>query len=128
MQLGTILVVIAVATLAVAGCGSGGSGDASPTATAGQEQGVTAARAATWPTEWCESLHVGMNRTDAVEAMGEPVETFADQDQWQGFGYSFTAFYDETGTISQLDYDATGLTAAQHAKLTCEETRQDVTG
>ena len=38
--------------------------------------------------------------------MGKPTGTFNDQDDWEAFNESFTAFYDAYGNVTQLDDDS----------------------
>lgn len=122
------LLLVPLAALALlAGCG----GNAKPASSSidpdtGQNLSEpyqpSMAQVRNWPAAWC-NLHVGMSRQDTRKPMGSPTETFPDQDSWDAFGYSFTAFYDEYGSIRQLDYNTLGISAAQKARIPCADTR-----
>lgn len=107
-----------LAVLALASCGGAGPAVRQATPT-----GPDAATVSQWPAKWCGDVHAGQDRADIVATMGTPTETYADQDQWDGFGYHFTAFYDENGTARQLDVNDIAMSAAQKAKIACDASR-----
>lgn len=111
--------LILTAAVAIGACG----GSPAPAVQRATPQEPDAAAVAEWPAKWCGDVHVGNARADVVATMGTPTESYADQDQWDGFGYHFTAFYDETGTVSQLDINTIQMSDSQKAKVTCDETR-----
>lgn len=63
-----------------------------------------------WPAKFC-SLKEGMTRDQVREVMGEPTSEYfgadANQDEWDGYHVSVTAFYDIDDRVQQLD-DSTG--------------------
>jgi hypothetical protein len=74
-----------------------------------------------WPGKFC-SLTIGMSRDEVHQVMGPPTSSFSDssanQDEWDGYDVSVTAFYDINDKVQQLD-DSTGTSA-----LPCESSRR----
>ncbi len=74
-----------------------------------------------WPIKFC-TLSIGMNRNETHAVMGAPTSSFADsssnQDEWDGYNVSVTAFYDVDDKVRQLD-DSTGT-----SELPCESSRK----
>lgn len=95
------------ALLALAACGGGSDG----------QDGVSAARAATWPAKWCQA-QPGMTREQIVAIMGEPTEQFPASMKWLAFEYRYSAFFNADGTARQLDMDG-----ALEARSTCRAIR-----
>lgn len=120
MAVGALTRLIAlVVALVLAGCGSHNSREMR---TAVSSDAASKQRVAGWPDRWC-GLPTGSSMADVRSTMGPPTSVFAGQDEWEGYGYSFTAFYDETDHVRQLDYSGLRLSSYQRAKLTCEDTR-----
>lgn len=75
----------------------------------------------TWPDKFC-SLTIGMTRDEVLRVMGQPTSSFSDssanQDEWDGYDVSVTAFYDINDKVQQLD-DSTGTSG-----LPCESPRR----
>jgi hypothetical protein len=76
---------------------------------------------ASWPEKFC-SLVIGMTRDEVQAVMGAPTSSFSDssanQDEWDGYEVSVTAFYDIDDMVQQLD-DSTGT-----SDLPCESSRK----
>jgi len=76
---------------------------------------------ASWPAKFC-SLAIGMSRDEVRAIMGEPTSSFSDssanQDEWDGYEISVSAFYDINDKVQQLD-DSTGT-----SNLPCESSRK----
>jgi hypothetical protein len=74
-----------------------------------------------WPAKFC-TIQIGMTRAEARAIMGTPTSFFADsssnQDEWDGYNVSATAFYDLDDKVQQLD-DSTGT-----SELPCESSRK----
>lgn len=84
---------------------------------------VSLETARSWPARWCQ-LDPNTTREHVREVMGEPTDKFEDQDQWDAHHFSFTVFYKNDGTVSQLDIGSTDdLTDAEKASITCDESR-----
>lgn len=70
----------------------------------------TKAEVRAWPAKFC-SLKEGMTRDQVREIMGTPTSEYfgadANQDEWDGYHVSVTAFYDIDDRVQQLD-DSTG--------------------
>jgi hypothetical protein len=75
-----------------------------------------------WPAKFC-TIQIGMTRAEARAIMGTPTSFFADsssnQDEWDGYNVSVTAFYDSDDKVQQLD-DSTGT-----SELPCESSRKN---
>ena len=75
----------------------------------------------TWPAKFC-TVQIGMTRAEARAIMGTPTSFFADsssnQDEWDGYNVSVTAFYDMDDKVQQLD-DSTST-----SDLPCESSRK----
>ena len=74
-----------------------------------------------WPAKFC-TVQIGMTRAEARAIMGTPTSFFSDsssnQDEWDGYNVSVTAFYDMDDKVMQLD-DSTGT-----SELPCESPRK----
>jgi outer membrane protein assembly factor BamE (lipoprotein component of BamABCDE complex) len=105
--------------LAFAGCRAAHNAPATPVSASTPAAKTVKA----WPAEWCRQAAPGMTRSELERVMGKPTGRFADQYQWEAFGYAFTAFFDADGTARQLDWDAATLTGAQRARIHCPQTR-----
>lgn len=82
----------------------------------------TARDAKRWARVWCK-VQPGWSRAHVRKVMGKPTVRLPDQDQWDGFGYHFTAFLDETGRVRQLDINESMLSAAQRRRVRCDTAR-----
>lgn len=110
-------VTAGIIALLLAGCGS------SQPQTRSWETGPSDADASRWATNWCDVV-VGSTREAASKIMGPPTE-FTDADaSWTGFGYQFIAFFDENGTVRQLDFNDIMASAAQKARIRCADSRR----
>lgn len=90
------------------------------------EDDVSLETARAWPAKWCSLDPNTADRAKVRAVMGEPTSDFDSQDQWDAHHFSFTAFYKNDGTVSQLDIGSTDdLTDAEKASITCDETRHD---
>jgi hypothetical protein len=71
-----------------------------------------------WPDKFC-SLKTNMGKDEVRSIMGEPTQIFADsnanQDQWEGYDYSLTVFYDIDDMAMQLQ--------SNRDNVPCESTR-----
>ena len=74
-----------------------------------------------WPAKFC-TVQIGMTRAEARAIMGTPTSFFSDsssnQDEWDGYNVSVTAFYDMNDKVQQLD-DSTST-----SDLPCESSRK----
>jgi hypothetical protein len=74
-----------------------------------------------WPAKFC-TIQIGMTRAEARAIMGTPTSFFVDsssnQDEWDGYNVSVTAWYDIDDKVQQLA-DATGT-----SELPCESNRK----
>lgn len=104
---------------ALVSCGSGNSGEQYDTNEFGQAV-VPKDVVQAWPEKFC-SLQVGMSRDEVREVMGQPTSSYSDssfnQDEWDGYNVSVTAFYDINDRVQQLD-DSTGT-----SELPCADSR-----
>lgn len=99
-------IVLVMVTIVLAGCGA-------------QEQasGPTAQDAQRWAANWC-GITMRSTRADMVIAMGPPTAVSDGVSTWEGLGYQFHAFFDETGTVTQLDVNETAMSDEQRARIT----------
>jgi hypothetical protein len=88
----------------------------------GESATPSAAEVSRWPSAWC-SVQPGGTRDELIAAMGAPTSESPEAARWQAFGWQLNAFFDEGGTVSQMDINEIGLTPTQRAKITCETTR-----
>lgn len=114
----TLAALAASATLAAfttLACGS----DDPPTTTAVRPAAQDTQR---WVKNWC-IIQPGDPRAFARVLMGKPTGDYTEQDQWEAFGYSFTAFYDERDRATQLQLSAVRMTKRQRRAIHCNEVR-----
>lgn len=75
-----------------------------------------------WVRAWCKA-QPGWSRAHVRKVMGSPTLGLAEQDQWDSFGYHFTAFMDEDGRARQLQFNASMLSSSQRKRLRCDAVR-----
>jgi hypothetical protein len=112
--------------------GSGDSAGAGPDPGSGEASGLpSSAVAKAWPDKFCQAK-IGMTRAQMRTLMGEPTQEFiADntpagfqpQMVWEAYEFHFTAFFDSSDKVRQLDINDIDLSAQQKAALRCDTTR-----
>jgi hypothetical protein len=132
-----VLVVGLVLAVATTACGGGSKSSDSAASTTAQEELVKVDDSyplnksgqpivpkdvvKNWPGKFC-TIQIGMTRAEARAIMGTPTSFFADssanQDEWDGYNVSVTAFYDIADKVKQLD-DSTST-----SELPCESSRK----
>lgn len=116
----TLAALAAVAaSVTMAACGSPATVDRGSTTAPAV---LTARDAQRWAKQWC-TVQPGDRQAFVRVLMGTPTASYAGQDQWEGFGYSFTAFYDERGRVTQLQLSDVRMTGRQRRAIRCNEVR-----
>ncbi|MGE4425018.1 MAG: hypothetical protein AB7G37_01035 [Solirubrobacteraceae bacterium] len=93
--------VVALGALGFVGCGGSDSPPGLELEGAAIVRQASADEVKRWKGTWC-NLTIGQAQADVRKAMGEPTQSFPDQDSWDGFGTDLTVFYDEEMRARQL--------------------------
>ncbi len=83
---------------------------------------ATEGAAKDWPMKWCQA-EPGITRQQLVGLMGKPTTDFETGMSWSDHHYQFNAFFEQNGTVKQLDINLASLTEVEKAALQCKETR-----
>ena len=113
----TLLIGLAVAAGMTACSGAGG------TSSGGQVSQTTADG---WSAKWCQA-QPGVDREQLIAIMGAPTNKSDTTMTWSAHQYQFNAFFDEKGTVKQLDTNTHSLSAAEQSALPCEPIRTPAT-